>query len=526
MTLPIEPQVASTNSPTPKPPQPPRKPRPGDVHEVEIESFDSRGRGVAHREGMTWSVKRGVVGARVNAQVLRRRGSNVESIALDTIRASPLATTPVCAHFGACGGCSLQDLSYSAQVAGLHALVVGAFRARGLAHVTIDPVESAPTTSRYRNKMEFSFSTRRWVAPDEPENAPNGFALGQHAVGVHGKVVDVFSCAIQATEADAILATARALALEMALAPWDPKFHTGLLRHLVLRVAGSTGEILVNLVTSDEAPDRIDPFVAAIVARHPAVTTFVQNVNSRPADTAIGDPGRERVLHGGGVIHERLLGLEFTLSAGSFFQTNSLQAARLFTIVREEAALTGVETVYDLYCGTGTISLVLARDAREVLGFELVASAVADARANAARNGVTNVRFFEGDALELSAPEFAAREGLPMPDVCVVDPPRAGLHKKVLAHVASLPARRIVYVSCHYPAAAQDAAELERLGWRLVRVRPIDLFPHTPHVECVLVFERGPASHGGVLPTDAHLDADPIRDSAADLELDEPDDVP
>lgn len=457
-----------------------RKPRPGDHVELEITAFDGRGRGVAHAAGFHYAVKRGTVGACVRALVLKRRGSNIEAVALETLRASPVGGTPPCAHFGACGGCSLQDVAYASQLSGLHRLVsrsLGTLRS----NVVVDAVVPAPSTTRYRNKMEFTFSSRRWIAPDEPLDAPNGFALGQHAAGVHGKVVDIHSCSIQSSVADGILASVRALTVERSLPAWDAKAHTGLLRHVVIRRAGSTGEVLVNLVTSTEAPELIEPLARELVARHPEITTFVQNVNSRPADTAIGDPGRERVLHGSGVIKERVLGLEFMLSAGSFFQTNSAQAERLFEIVREECALEGGETVYDLYCGTGVIALVLARAAREVIGFELVASAVLDARENARRNGIPNVRFIEGDALD----GLATRD-LPLPDVIVVDPPRSGLHKKVLPRLAALGAKRIVYVSCHHPAAAADASVLESLGWRVERVRPIDMFPHTPHVECVL----------------------------------------
>jgi 23S rRNA (uracil1939-C5)-methyltransferase len=417
----------------------------------------------------------------VRALVLKRRKSNVQAVVLETLDAVPLAVAAPCAHFGSCGGCSLQSLDYAAQLDGLRAIVSAAFRAHGLAHAPIDAVLPAPSAVRYRNKMEFSFSTRRWIAPDEPRDAPNGFALGLHAVGLHTKVVDIRSCAIQAESADAILATVRALVVERSIPAWDPRLHTGLLRHLVVRVAGTTGEVLVNLVTSTGAPDVIEPLAREIVARHPEIATFVQNVNSRPADTAIGDPGRERVLFGPGTIRERILGLDLHVSAGSFFQTNSAQAERLFEIVREEAALTGSETVYDLYCGTGTIALVLAEAAREVIGFEIVPSAVADARANAARNGIENARFVEGDALD-----GLAHPDLPAPEVCVVDPPRAGLHKKLLARLAVLGARRIVYVSCHPGSAANDVAELERLGWRVARVRPIDLVPHTPHIECVI----------------------------------------
>lgn len=465
--------------------QPARKPRYGDEFDLAIRAFDGKGRGEAELAGMKFTVRRGVVGSTVRARVLRRRGSNVEAIALATLERGPHMVNAPCAHFGACGGCSLQELAYEAQLAGLHSAIERTLRARLTSRFVIEPVVPAPSTLRYRNKMEFSFSTRRWIAPIEPENAPTGFALGLHAAGLHDKVVDIHACSVQSAEADAILATVRQLSVECALPPWDPKSHTGLLRYLVLRTAGSTGEVLVNLVTSTEAPELVDPFAREIVARHPAIATFVQNVNSRPADTAIGDPGRERVLHGRGVIRERMLGLDFLLSAGSFFQTNTAQAERLFEIVREECALGGGEVVYDLYCGTGTIALLVAERAREVIGFEIVPSAVADARANAARNGISNVRFVEGDALD-----GLSSANLPPPDVCVVDPPRAGLHKDMLPRLAALGARRIVYVSCHYPSAANDVAELERLGWRLIRVRPVDLFPHTPHVECVLVLEH------------------------------------
>ncbi|MBL8859981.1 MAG: 23S rRNA (uracil(1939)-C(5))-methyltransferase RlmD [Planctomycetes bacterium] len=468
---------------------PTRKPRAGDQFELDIVAFDGRGRGTAQRDGYHFTVRRAAPGATVRAMVLRRRGANIEAVALEKLAAGPKAVEPVCAHFGACGGCSLQDLAYSEQLAGLRALVERSFTSRLSTPFELHDVIPAPATTRYRNKMEFTFSARRWIAPGEPENAPNGFALGMHAAGVHGKVVDIYGCSIQARVADEILATVRELSVARALPPWDPKLHTGLLRYLVIRHAGSSSEVLVNLVTSDEAPDVIDPFVREIVARHPTITTFLQNVNSRPADTAIGDPGRERVLFGGGVIRERILGLEFELSAGSFFQTNSVQAERLFEIVREECALTGGETVYDLYCGTGTIALILSAAAREVIGFEIVSSSVADARANALRNGIGNVRFVEGDALD-----GLATEGLPAPDVVVVDPPRAGLHKKVLPRLAALGARRIVYVSCHHPAAAEDARVLESLGWRVERVRPIDMFPHTPHVECVITLVPQSAS--------------------------------
>jgi 23S rRNA (uracil1939-C5)-methyltransferase len=462
-----------------------RKPRRGDPLELAVERFDERGDGIAHSGEYQVELPRALPGERVRAEVSWRRRNVLGARVLERLERSPQAVQARCAHFGACGGCSFQSLDYSAQLAGLHALVSRAFRAEGFgAELEIAPVEGARELYGYRNKMEFTFSNRRWIERSEPEGADATFALGLHAPGMHSKVIDIGSCPIQPAAADRILATLRAEARARALEPWDQRTHTGLLRHAVLRSSRASGEILVDLVTSSDAPELVDPYAQAVLAQHGEITTFVQNVNSRPAQTAQGE--RERVLHGPGFIVERLLGLDFAISANSFFQTNSAQAERLFGLVREEAGTRGGELVFDLYCGTGTIALVLAAQAREVLGFELAPSSVADARANAARNGIENVRFVEGDVLA----SLAREQG--QPDVCVADPPRAGLHPRLLPVLGALAPRRIVYVSCNPASGARDARALANAGYRLQRVRPIDLFPHTPHVECVFALERSP----------------------------------
>lgn len=462
-----------------------RKPRHGDEFVLEIERFDERGSGLAAHAGHEFVVRRAVPGERVRVAVVRRRRARVEARVLERLAPGPHAAEPRCAHFHGCGGCSFQSLRYEAQLAGLRQLVERAFRAQGFgAELELAAVEPAREPWAYRNKMEFTFGDRRWLETGEPPDAEAAFALGLHARETHGKVIDVAACAIQSPAADRILGTLRREARARGLEPWNSRAHVGLLRHAVLRTARATGEILLNLVTSSEAPERVDPYARAVLERHPELTTLVQNVNSRPAQTALGDPGRERLLHGPGWIRERLLGLEFAISANSFFQTNSAQAERLFTLVREEARLTGEERVFDLYCGTGTIALVLAAQAREVAGFELASSAIADARANAQRNGLANLRFVEGDVLESLAREPAG------PDLCVVDPPRAGLHPRLVPRLCELAPRRIVYVSCNPESGARDARLLVEAGFRLGRVRPIDLFPHTPHVECVFALER------------------------------------
>ncbi|MBL8860553.1 MAG: 23S rRNA (uracil(1939)-C(5))-methyltransferase RlmD [Planctomycetes bacterium] len=462
-----------------------RKPRAGDLFELTIERFDARGLGLARAAGYRFRVQRAAVGSRVSAKVLRRRRDEIEAVALAVLDPGPQAAQPACAHFRACGGCAFQDLDQASQLAGKQRLVEDALAARGLlAEAVVEAIVPAPAPWRYRNKMEFTFSNRRWVAPEEPQGAEATFALGLHALGLYQKVVDVRACPIQSEEADRVLDAARAIALQRGLSPWDVRAHAGLLRHLVVRRARS-GALLVNLVTSREEPAAVAAFAAELLRRVPEITTIVQTVNARAATTAIGDS--EHVLHGPGTISEELAGLAFTISAGSFFQTNTAAAERLFAAVREEAALSKERVAWDLFCGTGTIALVLARDAREVVGFELVASAVRDARANAARNGIENARFVEGDVLA----SLSATQGLAAPDVLVVDPPRAGLHPKVPAALGRLAARRLIYVSCNPAAAGADCAALSGAGWRIRRVRPFDQFPHTPHVEAVITLERG-----------------------------------
>jgi len=462
-------------------------PRRGEMIDVRIDAFDARGFGVGRSDDLRVRVKRAVPGDLVRARVLRRRGAHIDAIVAEIVAQSARRAEPVCAHFGSCGGCSFQHLEYAAQLEGLRALVEQSFREHGLLRgVSVDAVVPATEPWRYRNKMEFTFGARRWVDPREPPNARADFALGLHAAEMHSKVIDVQSCAIQLPIADRILATARRLARERSLTPWDIRSHTGLLRHLVLRSARSTGELMVNLVTSSAAPELIDDFAAAIVSAHPEITTFVQSVTARKAAVAVGES--ERVLHGDGLIHERVLGVTFAISANAFFQTNTAQAEQLFAIVREEARLAGGERVFDLYCGGGSIALVLASRALEVVGFEQSSAAVADARRNAQANSIVNARFVEGDVL--AAIGTGAAGGVPRPDVCTIDPPRAGLHPRVLPLVVALAPRRIVYVSCNPAAAARDVEDFTRHGYEIASLRPIDLFPHTPHVECVIRLER------------------------------------
>lgn len=470
---------------------PARRPRWGDRLEVEIERLDHKGRGLGHVAGDRVLTRAAVPGSRALVEVVRRRGERIEARLVEVLDPGPWTRPARCEHFGTCGGCAFQTYDYAAQLGELQRQISEQLREAGaLGDIQVEPVLGATNPWNYRNKMDFTFANRRWVEPSEPQGVDASFALGLHVPGRFDKVLDLAGCAIHFEGADALLATARELAREMRLEPWDTRAHVGLLRHLVLRKGMRTGEIMVNLVTSRAAPEEIEPYAEAFLARHPEITTFVQNVNTRAASVAVGE--WEYVLHGPGVIHEELGGLRFTISAGTFFQTNTLQAERLVQIVREEAqaaqAQRGAATViFDLYCGSGTLGMAVAGGVQELWGFESVPQAVRDARHNALQNQLLNTHFVEGDVLAiLEDPE----RKLPRPDLCLVDPPRAGLHPRVLPALVRLAPRRIVYVSCNVKAAARDLPYLAIGGYALRRVRPIDLFPHTPHVECVFTLER------------------------------------
>jgi 23S rRNA (uracil1939-C5)-methyltransferase len=470
-----------------------RKPARGDSIELVLEEIDARGRTLGRFEEFTVAVRGGLLGARVRARVLKRRRGGIEAALEAELSPSPARTAARCPHVASCGGCSFQELAYATQLAAKERLLAAVIAP--LAPARVEPVLGCDPPWNYRNKMDFTFGAARWIEPGEPPRAENGFALGLHARGHYHKVLDVNACEIAFAEAAPIVASARALAREHALSPWDVRERAGLLRHLVLRKSWATGAILADLVTSAEAPDGMGPYAAALLARHPELTTLVQHV--QPGVALVARGSLARVFRGTGTIEERVDGLAFSISAHSFFQTNTPQAGELVRLVRTWAAPGPAETVYDLYCGCGLFALALARAAEpaRVVGFELAPSALEDARANAERNGLAGVRFVAGDLALTLAPEQLALRGLPRPDVCVVDPPRAGLHADVLASLRLLEPARIVYVSCNPRSAVQDILQLVDARWAgppwcVRRVQPVDLFPHTPHLECVFLLER------------------------------------
>lgn len=459
-----------------------------------IESLAFGGKGVAKVDDFVIFVKNAIPGQTVKAFIYKKRRGYAEARPIEVIKESPNYTVPPCEHFKYCGGCTFQQLDYAKQVEQKKQQVVDAFqRLAGLDGVKIDKVIPSNTIYNYRNKMEFTFSNRRWILPDEPKDAPQGFALGLHIPGRFDKILDINECHIQPKLGNEILNFVREKAIELKLKPYDAKTHIGYLRHLVFRFGINTDEIMVNIVTSYENTDFLFPLVQDLIKKFPQITSIINNINTRKGDTAFGE--YEIIMYGEPIITDKICDLTFEISANSFFQTNTLQAEKLYQAVMDGADLTGKETVYDLYCGTGSISLFLAQKAKEVYGFEMIRSAVEDAERNAAANNIDNAQFFHANLDTyfkgyVSFKNFTKKFKISKPDVIVIDPPRAGMHEDFVRYLPKFGAKKIVYVSCNPTTQARDLKILFAKRYKLTKTTMVDMFPHTPHIETVIVLDK------------------------------------
>ncbi len=512
------PAAPTSAAPDAAAPTPSARPARGAELVVDVVAFGDRGKSIARleapasgesggdaggeaRSGYVVFVPGAVPGDRVRVRIAKRKKGYAEARVLELVTPSPLRVVPRCPYADVCGGCTWQHLAYPAQLEMKREAVE-----RGLAHARTPagsgldlggvPVRATLGAERdegsggvyyYRNKMEFSFSAQRWLTDAEiatDEHFDRHFALGLHVPGRFDKVLDLKTCFLQSEWSARLVNGVRDLARHEGWEPWHARDHTGWLRHLVVRTSASTEDRMVNLVTWDHNPERLAVLTAFLRVGFPEATTFVNTVNEGLANTSYGDA---HVVFGPGTIRDRIGKHTFEIASNAFFQTNTRQAETLYAVAAEMAAFTPTDLVYDLYCGTGTISLFVADRVARVVGVELVEEAVQNARAAAEANGVANATFVAGDMLHLFTPAFVAEHG--RPDVLVVDPPRAGMHPKVVDQIADLRPERIVYVSCNPKTQADDLARLmERTGngYRIEAVQPVDLFPHTTHTECVI----------------------------------------
>lgn len=455
---------------------------------VVIEKIAAEGKAIAYVDEKVLFVPNTVPGDVVDVQVCRKRKSFLEGFVTRFRELSPLRVEPVCRHFGTCGGCKWQNLPYERQLAFKQQEVEENLRRIGkvtLEHVC--PIIGSEQQLGYRNKLEFTFAAKRFLTREEIgaggdlERTP---AVGFHVPGLFDKVVDVEACHLQGAPSNEIRNFIRAYALEHGLSFYDIRGQEGFLRTLIIRTA-STGEVMVVVAFGHEDRTAREGLLEAVKVAFPEVTSLMYVINEKCNDNLTDQEilcyaGRDHIF-------EEMEGLRFKIGAKSFYQTNSAQAYNLYKRTRELAGLTGRETVYDLYTGTGTIANFVARQARQVVGIEYVPEAIEDAKVNSEINGIGNTVFYAGDMKDVLNEEFIRRHG--HPDVVITDPPRAGMHPDVVETILKAAPERIVYVSCNSATQARDL-QLMDAAYVVKAVQPVDMFPHTHHVENIVLLER------------------------------------
>ncbi len=456
----------------------------GQIIDVEIADLAFGGRGLARVDGMAVFVDQVAPMDQARIRIIRKRRSYAEAVLVDLLRPSPYRIAPPCPYSGTCGGCKWQFLRYDKQLEYKQRQVAETLARIGqLEDVNVHETIASDNIFHYRNKMEFTFSDRRWLMAEEmgKTDVDAGMALGLHAPGTFFKVLDIRACLLQPDLGNAILGQVREFVRASGEPVYGLRSHRGFWRFLMLRHSVAADHWMVNIVTATDKRRTLIPLATQLMTAHPNIVSVVNNINARKAAVTIGES--EVSLAGDSFITDRIGPYQFDISANSFFQTNTAGAERLYATVRSFAGLTGGERVVDLYSGTGTIAICLSPEAGEVIGIEIVESAVADAIKNCHRNRISNCRFIQGDiAAELQQVTTPA-------DVVVIDPPRAGMHTQVLRQVLDMAPVRIVYVSCNPATLARDLGLMKDF-YRVAAVQPVDMFPHTYHIEAVVKLEK------------------------------------
>ena len=447
--------------------------RAGDELELVVDTLAVGGDGIGRVQGMAVFVPGTAVGDRVSVRITEVRKHYARAQVLEVLQPGPMRAEPPCPVYERCGGCQWQHLDYREQLSWKRKHVQEALeRIGGFHDVPVKDTLGMQEPWFYRNKAALPIGGR-----------PGAVEIGFYRRGSHD-LLGIEACAIQHPLINQVLAAARRIINEQRLVPYDESTGRGLLRHLVVRVGSRTGEALAALVINGDGWREEVSFAEELRSSVPQLVGVLKNCNTRPGNVILGD--KTRLLSGRDYLIDELLGLRFEVSIESFYQVNPVQTEVLYRTALGHAALTGVETVFDLYSGIGTISLLMARHAKRVYGVEIVEAAVEDARRNAERNGIRNADFFAGDVVRL-LPKLGQEA---RPDVLVVDPPRKGVEERVLREVIRLQPRRVVYVSCNPTTMARDLAILREGGYRLREAQPVDMFPQTAHVECVVLMSR------------------------------------
>ncbi|MBD1427520.1 23S rRNA (uracil(1939)-C(5))-methyltransferase RlmD [Sphingobacterium arenae] len=455
------------------------------VSDVQIIDIAEEGKGVAKHDDLVLFIEQAVPGDVADVELLRKKKNFAEGRLVALKETSKYRVDPFCPHFGVCGGCKWQHMQYPAQLLFKQQYVENALKRLGKVDVSsIEPILASAETEYYRNKLEFTFSNKRWLTSVDEEVKPDDLnALGFHVPGRFDKILDIDHCFLQQDPSNAIRNAVRSFALAEGISFYDLRAHEGILRNLIIRTS-STGEVMVIVVFAYPEEGQVDLLMNYINAQFPTLASLLYIINQKRNDTIFDQD--IHTFSGRDFIYEEMEGLKFKVGAKSFYQTNSAQAYELYKITRDFAGLTGNELVYDLYTGAGTIANFVARNAKKVVGVEYVPSAIEDAKINSQINGIGNTSFYAGDMKDVLTLDFVREHG--RPDVVITDPPRAGMHADVVNRILEMEAEKVVYVSCNAATQARDLALLQE-KYQVERIKPVDMFPHTQHVENVVLLK-------------------------------------
>lgn len=457
------------------------------MERILITGIAAEGKAIAKYNDWVVFVPFVVPGDVVDIQLTRRRNSYAEGRAVHFHQYSEVRTEPFCEHYGVCGGCKWQILPYPEQIRYKQQQVTDNLTRIGKIELPpISPTLGSPKTQFYRNKLEYTFSNRRWMTQEELQSGKtfdDMNVLGFHIPTMFDKIMDIQKCWLQADPSNAIRLEIKDFCIENGFSFFDLRNASGLMRNIIIRTS-TTGEIMLIVVFFENDTDKITALMQHLADKFPEITSLLYCINQKANDTITDQ--EILVFKGNDHIFEEMEGLKFKIGPKSFYQTNSEQAYELYKVARDFAGLTGDELVYDLYTGTGTIANFVARKCKQVIGIEYVTEAIEDAKVNASLNGIDNALFFAGDMKDLLNTQFIAEYG--RPDVIITDPPRAGMHDDVLDTILFAEPQKIVYVSCNPATQARDLSRLD-VKYKVTRVQPVDMFPHTQHVENVVLLE-------------------------------------
>lgn len=456
------------------------------IENVSIIDIAEEGKGVGKAEELVLFVEKAVPGDVADVEVYRKKKNFGEAKITRLITPSEHRTEPFCEHFGVCGGCKWQHMTYDAQLQFKQKSVADALSRLGKVDVSgMEAILPSPADRYYRNKLEYTFSNKRWLTDGEnrTDAVLNMDALGYHIPGRFDKILDISHCYLQEDPSNLLRLSIRNYAKQHHISFYDVKAHTGALRNLIIRTS-TTGELMVIVVFAYASEEEIKGLMEFVNHKFPRITSLLYIVNQKKNDTIFD----QEVLawKGPEYIHEQMNGIRFRIGPKSFYQTNSLQALHLYEIARDFADFKGDELVYDLYTGAGTIANFVAGHVRHVVGVEYVPSAIEDAKINSAINNISNTEFYAGDMKDVLDADFVAHNG--RPDVIITDPPRAGMHADVVTRLLEIEAPKIVYVSCNAATQARDLLALTE-KYEVARIKPVDMFPHTQHVENVVLLK-------------------------------------